>query len=523
VKGTQVLEPVRSNRGERFFRNVLWNWSHVAFTLFSAVILSRFIIRKLGAEGYGLWQLSYSMIGYYGLLDLGFRSAVIFYSARHRALQEYDALNELITTLVVYFSVVAAVLIGISALVAGQAYRFFSVSPRYRDDFSHLVLIIGISISSGIVFNVYSGLVEGFQRFDLANQIRIVSFVIRYFGCALLLYLGYGLVAMGLIALISQLVLNVLYIVISKHIFPELRFSLRLVNWQAWKRTAAYGVHTFVASVASTSLEQSPSLVIGHLNGAAFVGYYNLPWRILQYAADAVSRVGIVVAAQAAEYTAKARMDLVAKLAIYANRYCFTLYAPLAMVVLVYRRELIGLWVGAEYVTNSAPLIPIFLAGVAFGLAGQFSSGTVLFGMGKHRGYAYALLCEAAVNVTGMLLLIPRFGLMGAAAVATSLMLAVRGVLTPWLACRQLGFPFGRYMASIFVRPVLTGIPLLLFAYWCRANLWPGNNWLQLIAVSASVASLYWGAAYFTCLEPEHKRLLWNWATARWRPQYSVA
>src|SRR5947207_6238182 len=215
----QVLTQAEPKRSDRFLSNVLWNWSHVALSLFSAVILSRFIIRKLGAEGYGLWQLSYSMIGYYGLLDLGFRSAVVFYAARHRALEEYEALNELISTLVVYFSVVAVVLIGISALVAGQAYRFFSVSPQYRSDFSHLVLIIGISISSGIVFNVYSGLVEGFQRFDLANQIRIVSFVIRYFGCALLLYLGYGLVAMGLIVLISQLLLNVLYIVISKHIF----------------------------------------------------------------------------------------------------------------------------------------------------------------------------------------------------------------------------------------------------------------------------------------------------------------
>src|ERR1700694_4376109 len=96
---TQVLEPVRSKRSERFVVNVLWNWLQVGITLFSAAILSRYIIKKLGPEGYGLWQLSYSMIGYYGLLDLGFRSAVIFYSARHRALQEYDALNELITTL----------------------------------------------------------------------------------------------------------------------------------------------------------------------------------------------------------------------------------------------------------------------------------------------------------------------------------------------------------------------------------------------------------------------------------------
>ena len=65
---------------------------------------------------------------------------------------------------------------------------------------------------------------------------------------------------MGLIALASQLILNVHYIVISKRVFPQLRFSFRLVNWQAWRRTAAYGVHTFAASVANTGLEQTPSL-----------------------------------------------------------------------------------------------------------------------------------------------------------------------------------------------------------------------------------------------------------------------
>src|SRR5579872_4972062 len=109
----QVLEPAASKQGERFFSNVLWNWSQVAVTLFSAIILSRYIIRKLGPEGYGLWQLSYSMIGYYNLLDLGFRSAVVFYSARYRTRGEYSALNEMLSTLLVYFSAVAIVLIAV--------------------------------------------------------------------------------------------------------------------------------------------------------------------------------------------------------------------------------------------------------------------------------------------------------------------------------------------------------------------------------------------------------------------------
>jgi len=511
----QVLEPAASKQGERFFSNVLWNWSQVAVTLFSAIILSRYIIRKLGPEGYGLWQLSYSMIGYYNLLDLGFRSAVVFYSARYRTRGEYSALNEMLSTLLVYFSAVAIVLIAVSALVSREAYRFFPVSAVYRDDFAKLVFIIGVSISTAIVFNVFSGLVEGFQRFDLANQIRIVSFVVRYFGCALLLYFGYGLVAMGLIAFISVMLLNGLYIVISRRVFPEMRLSFRLVNRQAWMRTASYGVHTFVAGMANTTLEQSPSLVIGHLRGGAAVGFYNLPLRILQYAADAVSRVGIVVAAQAAEFTARARLDLVAKLAIYANRYCFTLYAPLAIVVLVYGRELIQLWVGAAFVTNSAPLLPIFLAGTAFAMAGQFSSSTVLFGMGKHRGYAYALLSEACLNIVGMIVIMPRFGLVGAAVVAAVLMIAVRGIITPWLACRQLDFPFLRYLRLIFERPLLIAIPILLLTYWCKLKLWPGTNWIQLISVSVLVGTVYWAAAYMICLEPEHRLLLLKWVSAR--------
>jgi O-antigen/teichoic acid export membrane protein len=515
MAATLVIEQASSQRSQRFLINVFWNWSHVAITLFSAVILSRYIIRRLGAEGYGLWQLSYSMIGYYGLLDLGFRSAVVYYSARYRAREEYESLNELLSTLLVYFSAIGILLVGATFLLSNQVHRLFPVSPEHRDAFTKLVLIIGISIASGIVFNVFSGLVEGFQRFDLANQARIVSFVIRYFGCALLLYFGYGLVAMGVIALIAQFLLNGLYIVITRRIFPDFRFSFKLVRVRAWKETASYGIHTFVASMANTTLEQGPSLVIGHIRGGAFVGYYNLPLRILQYAADAVSRVGIVVAAQAAELAANGRLDIVAKLGIYANRYCFTLYTPLAIVVLVYGRELIQLWIGAEYVTNSVPLLPVFLAGAALAMAGQFSSSTILFGIGRHRGYAYWLLMEAAANIIAMAVLVPRYGLFAAAVASTSLMILVRGIITPILACRQLDYPFIAYMRSIFISPVLTALPVLILICSCKFYLWPGRTWLDLISASLVTVILYWGAAYFTCLEAEHRSQLWEWVRRR--------
>jgi O-antigen/teichoic acid export membrane protein len=508
-------ERPRETRGEKFFTNVLWSWFSVAVNLFSGVILTPYIIRKLGADGYGIWSLTFSLIGYYGLLDLGFRSAVIYYTSRYRTLGEVGRLNELINTLMLYFSGIALILFGITVPLSRYADRLFKIPAARRDDFTFLILIVGISLGLGIVFNVPSGLVEGFQRFDLANQIRTISAVLRYAGCAALLAFGFGLKEMGVLALATQLLLYYLYIVASRRIFPDLRFSFSFVRLSVLKQTARYGIHTFLAGAAVQSVEQTPSLLVGIFRPAAFVGYYNLPLRLLQYASEAISRIGIVAAPQAAEFAAQDKMGAVGALVISANRYSFALLAPFALVLLVYGREVLTRWVGADFSAYSAPLLPVFVAGTAF-TTGQVASSSILFGIGKHQGYAYAMILEAACSAAGLALVLPRYGILGAAVVTSVLMVAVRGLLTPWLVCRQLRVKFPRFMLSIYLRPVLTALPVLGLIAWAKGY-WPGRTWAQLIAVSFVTASLYLVAAFFTCLEPDHRRILRAWVFRRWR------
>ena len=69
----------QTQKKTQFIVNVLWNWSAVAVTIFSALILSPFIIRRLGDENYGLWALTVSLAEYYWIMDLGFRSATLKY------------------------------------------------------------------------------------------------------------------------------------------------------------------------------------------------------------------------------------------------------------------------------------------------------------------------------------------------------------------------------------------------------------------------------------------------------------
>ena len=495
----------------RFLSNVLWSGLGVAVNLFAGFILSPYIIRKLGLEGYGLWALVFSITGYFNLLDLGFRSAVVRYTAYYRARGENERLNVLLNTTLAYFSSISIILILITVMLAPFAGQWFTVSPAYAAMFPKLVLLIGITLAIGVAFNVFTGCVEGFQRFDISNGIWVAVFVIRHPGCALLLWMGYGLVEMATLVLCTTISLCICYAIACKRIFPALRLGWHYVEGEMLKRTASFGVHTFVAGLATQSLDLTPSLLIGRLQSVEQLGFYNLPVRLLQYAAEGVSRVGLIVAPRAAELSATGQKQTIAHLAIFANRYCLVLYLPLTIFLLHYGPELLRVWLrerGAEVAILSGPLLPILLAGTTLALAAQFSSSTVLVGMGRHKVYSWALACEAVLSVIFMIAVLPKYGIFGAAAVSSALMIAVRGLFTPWLISNVLEIPMLSYLSGIYTHALLAAIPVWLLGYWMRKSFIDGRGWSELILAAGIIGAVYYTLAFFFCLEAEHKEKL---------------
>ena len=506
-----------AKRRSQFLSNVAWNWAHVGINLFAGLILSPYIIRKLGVEGYGVWALVFSVVGYYGLLDLGFRSAVIRFTAHYAALQQDDRINQLISTLLTYFAGLAVLMLGVTVLLASHAHRFFKVSAAYRDEMGVLILIVGASLSFGLIFNVFSGFIEGLQRFDLASQVRIVSLGVRTLGAAVLLALGFGLIALGMVALVSQALLYVQYTLIAKRAYPRLRYSTGLVNRAVIREVARYGVHTFVAGLANQSLEQTPSLVIGNARPVEFVTYYTVPFRLLLFVADALTRVGLVAAPKAAELAGKGEAGSVGQLAAYSNRYCFALFVPFGIWLLLFGQNFLVLWVGPKVAAASGLLLPSLMVAIGFAMAGQFNSSAILFGLSRHQFYAYGLLVEAVASAVGMFLVVPSFGVLGAAVVTAVLMVAVRGLYTPWLMCHYLRISYPSYLLGIYLRPAATALPVYGLGMWLKANVLAGAGWVEVTAGGILLSLTYLALALYTSVEREHRELLWNWLFRHWK------
>ena len=511
-----------SRRRERFFKNVLWSWTGVVVSIFTGLWLSPYIIRKLGNEGYGVWSLVFSFLEYYWLLDLGFRSATVKYSAHYRATGEDDKVNEVVNTGLGYSGIAAVVLICATVAFSGYASRVFNISESYRSVFAVLIVMVGSAFAFGTVFSLLSAVVEGYQRFDLTSRVWIFTSALRTVGLVAVLLLGYRLKAMAGVA-IAALAFGYAYNFVNvRQVFPAVRFSFSRMKWSMFRQMLNYGVHTSVATVSTQALSQAAPLIVAHFLPTAFVGYLALPVRLLRYSVDMVCKVGYVTGSNAAEMAARGEYGAVYNMALYVNRYCYVLFAPVALALSLYGTELLRVWINPEFALHSGPIIPAIAISTTLGVAAQFNSSSILYGLGKHQRYAYSLLVEAILTVGVMYFAVPRYGIAGAAWVISVLMVVNRGLVTSLLFCQGVKRSFAAYLRGVYLAPTATAVPVFLCGWWVKIHWLPGGSWFEVLSGMGLVTLIYYLAALFVCVNKEHRMVPWRWVNERFRPRPAV-
>jgi O-antigen/teichoic acid export membrane protein len=365
-----------------------------------------------------------------------------------------------------------------------------------------------MSWAVGVVFGLFGASIEAVQRLDLTTKISVTATTVRVLGTAVLLYLGYGLVPVGLMVISSQVVSYVLYFYFYRRLFTGVRLSLHLASLSTLKELSKFGIHSFLMTFSTQLQSQSATVLIGHFLPAAFVGYYNLPMRLVQYAVEFVAKIGIVTNINAAELSAKDDTSTLSQLAIYTNRYCLVIFMPLAILLWVDGRQFFALWVGEKVAVYSVQVLPILLLGFVVAVVGQFSSSMLLMGMAKHQRYARALLVEALLGFVLLTYAIPRYGMVGAAWVVAVLMILIRGVYTWYIVSQTVGISMWSYVRGVYLSPVMAAVPVFILAKLLKTAVIPGHSWFQIALLGAVIGLTYYSVALFVSARSDHRRLL---------------
>lgn len=452
----------------QIFRNVGSSWFSLGVNVLVGIFLSPYILHRLGDEAFGLWILIFSITGYYGLFDLGIRSSIVRYVAKYSATEEHDELNGLVNTALFSYSVIGVVAFVITIAVTSYVNSIFRIPTEFLRTVRWLLLMTGTCVSLGFPLGVFSGVLEGLQRFYLLNLTTVGSTLLRVLLIVFALRHGHGLLAVAFITVIMPLLQGcVNAAVVFRRL--ALRLGPRYVSRSSMRRIASYGGTTFLIIVAGRLRFKTDAMVIGTFLSAAAVTYFAIGSRLVDYASDLVAALANIFMPMSSHSHAKGDLDGLRKILLVGNRGCAFIMFPLTAMLTVLGKSVIEAWVGPKYVATSYPVLLVLLYPMTLMMA-QGASGRTLWGMAKHRTWAWVVMAEGIANLVLSIILVRPYGVLGDA-IGTAIPLACSMIFfLPGHLCRLLGIKLTTYLYRAFALPLALCVPmvavLLLMQRW---------------------------------------------------------
>ena len=412
--------------GRSLAKSSLWNLAGLGLPLVAALLAVPAIIGRLGAERFGILAIAWAIIGTASMLDLGIGRSLTRLVARQRGTPQAAELPSMVFTSVVLLGVLAVVAaVALLALARLLVVDVFRIDPGHAGEAQRAIALLAVSLPFVLCSGALQGVLDGYLRFDLSNLVRIPVSALNYLAplCVLPFTDDLGwlvgatvLVRICACAVHASLVLRLLRDTGAVgHVRPALLAPVLTVG--GWMT---------VSTIIATLIVYLDRFVIGAFSSMAEVAFYATPYEIVTRLSLLPGAVSVALLPMFSAVAAESRHEL-ERFFGSGLRYVVLLLFPAALLIALFAREGLALWVGEEFASHSAGVARMLAAGVFVnGLA--FIPFTLLYAVGRADVVAKLHLAELPIYALILWQLVLRFGAEGAAA-AWTLRVVVDAVL----------------------------------------------------------------------------------------------
>ena len=216
-----------------FARNIFSNFAGYLITAAVALVLTPFILQKLGGPVWAMWAVIVSMTGSYGLLDLGIRSAVGQYVTRYWSKGDMDGVNRTLNTAMVLLVGVAviAILVTITlCLTLGSWIDFDKLEAVDAASLQWALFVSGTGIALSLPMALWSTVTYARERFDISNGIGVGESLLRLVLTYYVLSAGGGVVGLALVMTGTQMAAWAARMLVAYRLMPGLALSARFFD-----------------------------------------------------------------------------------------------------------------------------------------------------------------------------------------------------------------------------------------------------------------------------------------------------
>ncbi len=459
--------------------------------------LMPFVIESLGDRLYGLWILIGSFLGYYGLFDLGLTSAIQRYMSKAIGQGDKQEINIIFNTFMFLFLGIGALTLFITVLVTAFAPLVFKkISDLIL--FRQVMVILGLNYAINFPMRVMAGMLESSLRFDVPSKVELVKIFFRTVFVVIVLKAGYGILGLAVVNLTVNALSQTAVFIWTLRLNPDLVFSRELVDLQRIKSFFQYSFVSFIGTLAEQLRFNVSNFVIAGFLGLSAVTLYSVASRLPGYFVNFFSYSFGILTPVFSQYEGRGDFKSIRDKFLSLTKLSSYISIFLGAAIIIFGKAILERWVGPRF-APAYPLMILFCIPLTLSMM-QRPTGSVLFGISKHKILMVTNLAEGVINLILALILINTYELTGVVLAMAIPMVITKLIIQPVYVCRVIKLSLGEYYIRL-MGPIVLKSTAVILVLWLLTKSFILPNYFSIILLGSVYTAVFGVFVFFWGLD----------------------
>lgn len=398
------------------YANVVYGVADYLALPIGMLLAAPFLLRHLGTAQYGVWILASAAVSSGGIVSGGFGDAAIKYVGECRGRRDWQGVIRIVRSMI-------SINLTLSGILAATLWCLAPYVTRHivKVDLElQAICLKSLRIGSVLLLvksveSVFINTSRAFENYGSTVLISISSRTATLVSAiALTAYKQNVVWIMDAALFISTAGMLAQALALQKNIG---RFS-PIPSWhgKTVSEIAAFGTFSWLQAISGVAFSQADRFFVGFLMGAPAVAYYGLCVQAAQPIHGLIaSGMHFLFPHLSARYSVVPISEIKRKV-VLAAKVNATLVGVLFLPVVLFGKHILTIWIGPGAVFGQQAPLMFPLIAFSFALLGMnVTAHYALLAAGHVRIVTYLNLLAGTVMLLLMMMLIPRYGLQGAA------------------------------------------------------------------------------------------------------------
>ncbi len=444
------------------------------------VVLGRF----LGPEDYGLFNLALSVVMISSTIALfGFFGSLSRFVPYHLKRKEHSVVRSVIDFSFIFVLSTSVLLAAIIYIMAAK----IAVAIFHDARLVTVLRIFAIAVPVTAITQVTGAVTRGFKApeydalvFKIGNKVLkiIIFFVFVIIGSRL-----YGALLAYILGGILTIIIS--WTVIRRKLFPDYKQHRKVT---IAKEILSFSWPLSLTGVTFIFVSKTDKILLGYYLTSKEVGIYSPALVIASLMVFVSMAFKYIFLPTVSEYFSRNNLSSMESLFKSTSKWIFLIVFPIFIFILIFSRDILTLLFGSEYAGGYLALIILSLGISVNVFAG--TAGNILVGGGRTRMNLVCEIIAAVCNIVLNIILIPRFGITGAA-LGTGFSYLSRNITSLSFVYRTFGIhPYKKNDVSIVISGFIAAALTFLFKIYSPLSWLPTMIILGIVFLGIYIAAV---------------------------------